>query len=72
FKERFGIEHLWFTYGQTEAMCVACSDARRPYTPGAAGWARDTVELSVVDDDDRTLPPGEVGELVVRGKTPYA
>jgi crotonobetaine/carnitine-CoA ligase len=72
FKERFGIEKLWFTYGQTEAMCVTCSDANQPYSPGTAGWARDTVELAVVDDYDRELPRGEVGELVVRGKTPFA
>jgi acyl-CoA synthetase (AMP-forming)/AMP-acid ligase II len=33
----------------------------------SVGAARTDVEVSVVDDDDRDLPPGEVGEVVVRG-----
>jgi long-chain acyl-CoA synthetase len=31
------------------------------------GVARTDVEVRVVDDDDRELPPGEIGEVVVRG-----
>lgn len=71
FKRRFGIEHLWSTYGQTEAMVVTCTDVRRPYKAGSSGWARPEVELAVVDDFDRRLPAGAVGELVVRPQTPY-
>ena len=26
FKERFGIDHLWFTYGQTEALMLTSTD----------------------------------------------
>lgn len=70
FKARFGIEHLWFTYGQTEALMITCTDTRRPYKPGSAGWARDGVELAVVDDDDNLLPPGVPGELVARPMKP--
>ena len=70
FKERFGIEHLWFTYGQTEALMITCTDTRRPFKPGSAGWARDGVELAVVDDDDNLLPPDTPGELVARPVTP--
>ncbi|HEX9867078.1 MAG TPA: AMP-binding protein, partial [Candidatus Tectomicrobia bacterium] len=34
---------------------------------GSAGIARSDVDVRVVDTSDRTLPPGEVGEVLVRG-----
>jgi acyl-CoA synthetase (AMP-forming)/AMP-acid ligase II len=34
---------------------------------GSAGIARSDVEVRVVDADDRDLPPGETGEVLVRG-----
>jgi acyl-CoA synthetase (AMP-forming)/AMP-acid ligase II len=34
---------------------------------GSAGIARSDVEVRVVDADDHELPPGEVGEVLVRG-----
>ncbi len=34
----------------------------------SVGVARTDVEVRVVDEDDRDLPPGEVGEVVVRGE----
>ena len=34
---------------------------------GSAGVARTDVEVAVVDEDDRPLPAGESGEIVVRG-----
>ena len=33
----------------------------------ASAWPRTDVEVRVVDDDDRELPAGEIGEVVVRG-----
>ena len=56
-------------YGQTEAT------ARLSYLPperaedkaGSIGIAIPGVELRVVDEHGRELPPGEVGELVARG-----
>ncbi|WP_309112099.1 AMP-binding protein [Saccharothrix sp.] len=39
-------------------------DLRRP---GACGRALPGTEVFTVDDDGRRLPPGEVGEIVVRG-----
>jgi acyl-CoA synthetase (AMP-forming)/AMP-acid ligase II len=33
----------------------------------SVGLARTDVEVRVVDDDDRALPAGEIGEIVVRG-----
>ncbi len=36
---------------------------------GSAGRTYACVEVAVVDEEDRALPPGEVGEVVVRGPT---
>ncbi len=72
FRERFGLEHLWSTYGGTEFMNVAFTDLRRAIKPGSAGQARGSVELSVLDDLGRTLAPGQVGELCVRPTAPHA
>jgi crotonobetaine/carnitine-CoA ligase len=72
FKERFGIEHLWSTYGGTEFMSVTATDVRTPGAPGSSGKARASVELAVLDDFGRPLPPGEVGELCVRPLAPHA
>ncbi|MDH3303501.1 MAG: AMP-binding protein, partial [Acidimicrobiia bacterium] len=33
----------------------------------SVGFPRTDVEVRVVDDDDNELPPGEIGEIVVRG-----
>ena len=71
FKQRFGIEHLWFSYGQSEASMLMCTDVRKPHKPGSSGWKRSEVELAVVDDLDNVLPTDHVGELVVRPLRPH-
>ena len=38
----------------------------------SVGVARFATRVEVVDDDDRVLPPGEVGEVVVSGPTVMA
>ncbi len=64
-------------YGQGESpmtitvlsrACHAASDhPRYRERLGSAGIARTDVEVRVVDEDDRPLPAGESGEIVVRG-----
>jgi crotonobetaine/carnitine-CoA ligase len=70
FNERFGLDGVFSAYGQTEIMPAAIADVRRSWKPGSAGIAQPHVELRVVDDLDREVPAGEVGELVCRPKTP--
>jgi long-chain acyl-CoA synthetase len=58
--------------GMDKAMHVEAlgPDPAYPLHPGrlaSAGVARSDVEVRVVDDDGRQLPPGGVGEIVVRG-----
>lgn len=68
-RETFRPARLFVMYGQTEAT------ARLAYLPpehsetkrGSIGVPVPGVELRVVDDDGRTLPPETVGNLVARG-----
>jgi crotonobetaine/carnitine-CoA ligase len=68
-EERFGVPWLE-TYGMTEignAAAMRLEDHDGHVGSGAIGRATASRELRVVDDHDRPLPRGEVGELVVRG-----
>jgi crotonobetaine/carnitine-CoA ligase len=69
--ERFGVEYLWFTYGQTEGLMLTTTFAGRPYKDGSAGWPRPSLEMAVVDDFDEVLGPNQAGELVVRPRRPH-
>jgi long-chain acyl-CoA synthetase len=73
---------LWNGYGQGETPCtitalgaeaidaaVRDGDDRRLSSVGVARFA---TRVEVVDDDDRVLPPGEIGEVVVSGPTVMA
>jgi crotonobetaine/carnitine-CoA ligase len=68
FEERFGIRVLE-CYGQTEDCVVTCNtlDAARVGSIGRAAWG---YEMQVVDDDDRPVADGTVGEFVVRPTVP--
>lgn len=56
------------TYGQAESpMVITCLKPDEHDRIGSAGRPYTLVEARVVDDDDRTLPPGEAGEIVCRG-----
>ena len=68
FEDRFGIAVLE-GYGLTETASAACFnrfEARKVASVGKAMWG---VEVRIVDDDGKPLPPGaaNVGEIVVRG-----
>src|SRR3546814_20665142 len=60
---------LFNFYGQTELSPVATvlkpEDQLRKL--GSAGRPALNVETCVVDDDDRPVPPGTIGEIVHRG-----
>jgi long-chain acyl-CoA synthetase len=79
--ELFG-PRLWNGYGQGESPCTITAmskellaDAVRSGDEArvsSVGIARTGVEVAVFDADDRPLPPGEIGEVVVRGDTVMA
>jgi crotonobetaine/carnitine-CoA ligase len=66
FEERFGVPVVAESYGQTECVVISCAHVDAPRCRGSAGPPAPTVELEIVDDRDRPLPPGEVGEIVIR------
>jgi len=53
-------------YGQTETSCVA-TFGRYDERPGSAGRMIHLAEVRVVDDYDRPVPAGQVGEIVMKG-----
>jgi acyl-CoA synthetase (AMP-forming)/AMP-acid ligase II len=55
-------------YGQTECKRVSyLPPAELDRRPSSVGIAIPGTETYIIDQDGRRLPPGEVGELVVRG-----
>jgi len=53
-------------YGQTETSCVA-TYGRYSERPGSAGRPIPLSQVLVVDDQDRSVAVGQVGEIVMRG-----
>jgi long-chain acyl-CoA synthetase len=67
FEEAFGCKILE-GYGLSETSPVACSNhPDRERKPGSIGQPVRGVEMQIVDEDDNPLPPGEPGEVVIRG-----
>jgi acyl-CoA synthetase (AMP-forming)/AMP-acid ligase II len=61
---------FWSGYGQTEISSVVCIAPYRE-RPGAAGRAAPPNEVAVADEAGQLLPPGQTGEIVVRGPTVF-
>jgi len=57
---------FYVLYGQTETSCLA---AFGPYNdrPGAAGRVLPLAQVRLVDDYDRPVPLGTIGEITVKG-----
>ncbi len=70
FAARFGVD-VWTLFNMTELNTPIVSD-RNPDTPGACGKARPGNELRIVDEHDRELPTGSIGELIIRSDDPWA
>ena len=67
FSERFGCR-IREIYGQTEGTGIGSVNYRSdPYRPGSAGKAYPNHEIRIVDHQGRALPPGERGEITIRG-----
>lgn len=71
-KERFGIITAGtMAYGLTEASVVTSLNAGDTPPPGSSGHRNEDFEVRIVDEEDRELPPGEPGEIVVRPLRPH-
>ena len=71
FEKRFNIP-IYEGYGQTEAAPVVTLNRPGARKPGTIGQALPGVEVAIWDDQNRVLPTGEVGEIVVRGRNVMA
>jgi carnitine-CoA ligase len=69
FRQRFGVR-VCTCYGSTEVNVPIISDYEVT-APDVAGRPVDGFELRIVDDQDREVPTGQVGELVVRSREPW-
>ena len=57
-------------YGQTETILLVGNFPGMPIKPGSMGLPMPGHQVEVIDDDGRVLPPGEVGDVAVRGDPP--
>src|SRR5579884_2080937 len=65
-KGRFG-KPIYEGYGLTETSPFASYNHEWEHRPGSVGTPVEMVEMRVVDDEDRELPPGEWGEILIKG-----
>jgi long-chain acyl-CoA synthetase len=67
FKAWTGVE-ISEGYGLSETAPTLCSNAAGAVNkPGTVGPAIPGVQIRLVDDEDRDVAPGEVGEIIARG-----
>jgi len=57
-------------YGQTETILLVGNFPGMPVRPGSMGLPMPGHHVDVVDDAGTPLPPGEIGEIAVRGRPP--
>jgi crotonobetaine/carnitine-CoA ligase len=73
FKRRFAIEQIYQGYGQSEVLGLLSrvDDGRRRWSANTAGVPLPGIDVRLLDDDDREVGVGEVGEICVRPTEPY-
>ncbi len=57
-------------YGQTETLVLVANLPGLPVRPGSMGLPTPGHQVDVIDPDGRPLPPGEVGDIALRGDPP--
>ena len=72
FKVRFGIDSIQQGYGQSEIMGLISrlDGAGRHWNPGSVGVPLPGIDVRLLDDEDREVPQGEIGEFCVRPTEP--
>lgn len=70
FERRFACR-ISSAFGSTEIGFPIMKFPEDPYVPGTSGRPSAYYEVQIVDEFDSPVPPGTVGEIVVRPKHPY-
>jgi acetyl-CoA synthetase len=65
-QQRTGGLMIYDGYGQTETTCLVANYRSMEVRPGAMGRPVPGYDVTVVDDHGRSVPPGQVGNIVVR------
>jgi crotonobetaine/carnitine-CoA ligase len=71
FRERFGID-VYAAYGLTEGTCPLRSELNPSNSETCGKLTSGAYDLRLVDEFDREVAVGEVGELIMRHQTPWA
>jgi carnitine-CoA ligase len=71
FHERFGVQ-LVEGYGSTETNCTIAAPTPAAGRAGYMGPARAEFHVQVVDEQDKPVPDGDAGELVMRHREPWS
>jgi 4-hydroxybenzoate-CoA ligase len=71
FKQRFGVEIL-DAIGSTECLHMFIANRPGHVRPGSSGQIVPGYEAKIVDDQDRLLPAGEMGNLLIKGDSTCA
>ncbi|MCP4004284.1 MAG: AMP-binding protein [bacterium] len=72
FKKRFGIESISQGYGQSEVMGLMSRTPDRKWKPNCLGAPLPGIEVKLLDDEDREVATGEVGEVCIRPVEPFS
>ncbi len=71
-RERFGAQRVAsMDYGLTEAAVVTGVPGDSVVAPNSSGRRIPEFDVRIVDDQDRELPAGERGEIIVRPRRPH-
>ncbi len=70
FRERFGVDKCYNTFGMTEVGFPCIAALEKGAAEDLCGPPGDDFEVKILDDADEELPEGEVGEIVCRPKKP--
>ena len=70
FERRFGLRVVYETFGMTEGI-VAPPAIAEPRRPGCCGRPIGNSEVRIVDENDLSLGPRQIGEIVMRTREPY-
>jgi long-chain acyl-CoA synthetase len=65
-QQRFGIP-LYEGYGLTETSPVVSLNTPLAHKPGSVGKPLPNTHIKIADDDGKPLPPGQIGEVWVKG-----
>ena len=73
FKQRFGIDDVWTTFGMSEAPSVMVGSCAMSgaVEDGFVGQPYTGYEARLVDENDIEVPVGEPGELIIRTDVPW-